>query len=263
MRHRTQGFSLLEMIAVLAISSILAGSLAPSLIRTLENSHSESEADSLTTMAALLTEYVMSNKRIPSSNPSDWGSALAGIASVSPVNLTHNQRNHARALFFDPLFLSNTESNFSGFTQNLGLLNKPPSPRILIISNLASNTPTSHLTSLQFNAIWNQTNDAIFVESKKVKIERVNLASYFHQVLLTNQNSNSAAFSLDLGSAGTVPPMSGTTDGEAIRYIIKSTQLRLLAAPYPTGLVQTTLLVNASQSFSYTDTSGTWSWRSP
>ncbi|MEE9322266.1 MAG: type II secretion system protein [Granulosicoccus sp.] len=263
MRRLSQGFSLLEMIAVLAISSILAGSLAPSLIRSLELSHSESEAESLKTMATVLIEYVMSNKRIPSSNPSDWGSALAVVASVSPANLTHNQRNYSRALFFDPLFLTNTESNFSGFTQNLGLLNKPPSPRILIISNLAGNTTSSLLTSLQFNAIWNQTNDAGFVESKTIKIERVNLAAYFHQVLLSNQNSNSAAFSLDLGSVGAVPPISGATDGEEIRHIIKSTQLRLHAAPYPSGPVQTTLLVNSSQSFSYTNTSGSWSWRSP
>ncbi len=263
MSNNLRGFSLLEMIAVMAITSILAGSLAPSLIRSWQDSQSSSEEESLKTLSATLITYISENKRIPSPNPSSWGPALADIASASPKNITHNQSGYSRALFFDPKFFTNTETSFTGFTQNLGLLAKPASPRVLLVSNLENNTSTVNLNSAQFNAIWNEDTGSIFTENKTLKVIRLNLSSTFHQILLTNSHTSNAAFSLDEGARGSVDAKSGSTDGEEIRYVIKSSKLKLYLPPYPTGNLQTSLLIDTSQSFSFEEQGGFLEWRRP
>ena len=255
------GFSLLEMIAVMAIASILAGALAPGIIRTLNDANSVAETNSLTAIADAFTDYVLETKRIPSSNPNVWGSALAEVASVSPTNIVKNQRGYTRAIYFDPRFFTNSESNFTGFTQSLGLNEKPVSPRLFIASDLSSDLSTAQLTSTQFDAIWNQSNDASIVAGKTIKIERINLGSIFHHVLFTNEHANSVAFSLENGVIGVIPPKIGATDGQQNKYIIAATQLRLYVAPHPSGDLQKSLLVNASQSFSFADLGGSWAWR--
>lgn len=261
MKSLEYGFSLLEMIAVMAIASILAGTLAPGIIRTLDDANSAAETDSLSAIADAFTDYVLKNKRIPSSSPNDWGPALAEVASVSPTNIIKNQHNYSRAIYFDPRFFTSSESNFTGFTQSLGLNEKPVSPRLFIASDLSADLSTSQLTSTQFDAVWNQSNNASIVEGKTLKIKRVNLGSIFHHILFTNEHANSVAFSLENGVIGAIPPKIGPTDGQQNKYIIAATQLRLYVAPHPSGDLQKSLLVNASQSFSFADLGGSWAWR--
>ncbi len=263
MNHPSRGFSLLEMIAVMAITAVLAGTLAPSLVKTVQDSYSVSEDNSLQTLGDSLTTYVLNNKRIPSPDPTDWGPALAEITSVSPNNITHNQRDFTRAIFFDPKFFTNSETTFSGFTQNLGLLQKPYSPRVILVSDLSSNATHSQLNSTQFNAIWVQSNDALFIEDETVKVQRINMNTVFHQLLLTNQYGSEVAFSLDEGSVGAVPAKAGSTDGEQNRFVIQTSLLRLRRAPFPTGEIESSLLVNSSSSFSFADAGGSWGWTKP
>lgn len=263
MRCRHRGFSLLEMIAVLAITSILAGALVPSLVRSIQDSFASAEETSLNTLASLFELYVLEQKRIPSPTPADWASALAGVASEPQANIERNQRGHTRAIFFDPLFFTTTATNFTGFSQDLGLTARPNSPRLMFVSDLTTSITTQNLSPSQFDAIWNQSATALHTESEDVKIVRLNLAPLFKRVHLTNQTAQDATFSFENASKGAVGAKIGTTDGQVERYVIRGSLMQLFGSPYPSIDLHTSTLIVAGVGYRYVDNSGTGEWVSP
>ncbi|MBX2839813.1 MAG: type II secretion system GspH family protein [Gammaproteobacteria bacterium] len=263
MSRSQRGFSLLEMIAVLAIASILAGALAPSLVRGIKKSYASAEEQSLRTLSSSLKEYVLERKRIPSSTLSDWSGKLAEISSEAPGKISQNERGFTRILVFDPTFLSSTPAVFPGLTQSLGLTNQPHSPRAMFVSDLTRNLTGTNVSSSQFDAIWAQASGALYTESDDLKIERVNFAPLFHRVLLTNQNTTESGYSLESGPIAPVPAKSGTLDGSVERFIISETKLDLFEDPFSSASLQTSDLVNGSTTYRYEFNGTSWNWTRP
>ena len=247
----------------MAIASVLAGALIPSLIRGIQQSYSKAEAESLKTLADSLEQYVLSNKRIPSRSISDWSVALAENLSQSPKQIAENPRGYDRALFLDPRFLRSTSSSFNGFSQNRGLTTAPFSPRAIFVSNLNADVRTRRLSPAQFEALWQQSAGALYIETKELKIERINFSPLFHRVLLSNQKTSSAGFMLENGAMGTVQRHSGGIDGFEERYVLGDSQLKLFDSPLSSAPLKTSVLVSGSTSFRYVLTGTNWNWVSP
>ncbi|MEM8982948.1 MAG: type II secretion system protein [Pseudomonadota bacterium] len=263
MKQRSTGFTLLELIGVMAVIAILSAALAPAVFQAIDDAYAAAEDTNLERIGDDLVRYIRAYGVIPTRQTATISAALATESNLPAQRISENQRGFQRLFYFDPQFFSSPDSQWNGYTQTTGLAAAPLSPRVMIISNLGANVAQQPATSAAFNAIWNQVPGAAIIESDRVKIHRLNLRNLFHRVLLTNENSSQAGYRLNLAAAQPVAAASGTTDGVVSRFVIDGTELSLFADPYPSGALATARLVTANQSFLYTTNGTTWFWVTP
>ena len=143
---RARGFTLLEIIAVLAIMGVLASVAAPAIIRSIDDGFAAAEEQTLAALGEALATYVRENKRIPSRNPDSWSAALTEFVDLSQTRLRENDRSFQRAIYFDPQFMTTTDTPFSGVVQVTGFTQRPNSPRAMIVSDLRGDAPSAPTT---------------------------------------------------------------------------------------------------------------------
>lgn len=250
-RGNAAGFTLMELIGVMAILAILSAVLAPSFFKAINDAYAVAENENLEQLAEDLKHYVITNKAIPSPSPASWGAALATVSDYPESDILNNQRGYRRALFFDPRFFGSSDSTFGGYTQTSGSSAGPNSARVMILSNMGANIPSLSSTTSEFNAIWNQDAGAAVIESNDIKIHRLNISNLFNRVILSNPNMAQTAYSLEDGSQVPVPAASGGTDGVIELWVIEGTELRLYESPYPIGALATVALIDTSYNYSY------------
>ena len=249
--RRQNGFTLLELVGVLAVMAILAGTLAPNIADSIDRAYAEAERENMAALARGLEQAILQQKRIPSPRTEDWVTAIAETSALARERIARNDRGHARRLVFDPRFFSKQARRFSGFSQNRGLKQRPLSPRIMLISGLKQRPPAIKNTAAAFDAVWNQTADAVIRESDDIIIERLNLAPHFHRVILGNQDSRRPYYRLESGAATPLPRARNNRDGTLTRYVLSGTRLALYHAPYPSGRLQQTAVVQADYAMRY------------
>ena len=259
-RRPQHGFTLLELIGVMAVLAILSAALAPSVFQAIDDAYAAAETGNLERLGDDLTRYIRNNGAIPSRNINTWTAALATVSNLPQERIRNNRRGYRRLLYFDPQFFGAPDSNFGGYTQAGGLTAAPVSPRVMLISNLRANVRNQPADTTNFNAIWNQSAGAAVVESDTIKIVRLNLAPLFHRVLLVNGNTSQTGY--QLGTAGSVPVAgsNGVTDGIADRYVLAGTELRLFNTPYPIGALATATLITEDAGFRYATNGSAWFW---
>ncbi|MFK8066679.1 MAG: type II secretion system protein [Gammaproteobacteria bacterium] len=255
------GFTLIEMIGVMAIIAILASTLAPSIIKDIDRAVGEGEQENLQTLSHDLEIYIRENKAIPSA--SDWVNAVSSV-STHPVNkISQNKRFFNRGYYVDPRFFTNSDSNFSTYTQTSGLTSVPNSPRIMIVSNLNSNAPAAPTTSTAFNAIWDQTSGVSLLEGENIKIERVNLKGLFHRVLLTNDHTSSQpGYMLESGSTNSIA-LATTAPADTTIYLLSDTKVSLVDAPFTSGVLTKKFITDQAKNFAYQNDGSNWLWINP
>jgi prepilin-type N-terminal cleavage/methylation domain-containing protein len=137
------GFTLIEMVGVLAIMAIMAAVIAPSAFRSLDETAVRSEAQSLSNMGSQVTLYVRQNGFAPT--PLNWTTTLATYAGLSPTDIATNSRQNNRVYLADPA------SN--------------PPQRVLILSSMrpgyALPTPANIATAAEFAQIWNTPDGSV------------------------------------------------------------------------------------------------------
>jgi len=221
------GFSLIEMIGVLAVLAILAAVLAPVLIRRMDRIAGEQERASLESFDTALKQSIRRTRYIPSN--ADWVATIAKQLDVNPSNVATNGRRQPRFLFIDPDFQIGTNGSGLPYNQSNwistagafsgsrvvvnGLLRPPLNPRLLILSSIGDRISNAVITtSTDFNAVWNwndasETPPAPYAYLNKgtdLKVQRVNLSSLFVRLLLTTYDS--------AGPGGTSIDWAGTND---------------------------------------------------
>ncbi len=254
------GFTLLELIGVMAVMAILAGALAPGVIEMIDDAYETAEVTSLQTVGDSLSEYVLATKRVPTTTPADWSAAVASVAALSPTKVLENQRGHQRRLYVDRRFFSNTEANFVGYQQDLGLASPPVMPRMLLVSNLDGAVTTNLTTHAAFQAVWDQDAGAALLETDRLLIERVNLLPLFHRVVLNNSSTNQAGYRLESGTEGGVAASTGVVDGSRSLWVLDQSQLSLHGDPFPGAGLQRQLIVTADRALRYELRAGVWQW---
>jgi general secretion pathway protein G len=261
---RTRGFTLIEMIGVLAIISTLAAVLVPNVVKSVDTAVMEAEGKDLTTLAAALETYTTSQKIIP--NAAAWVAALASVTSMATNKVNLNERGFTRGYYVDPRFFTSTATAFATYTQTTGRTAAPFSPRIMIVSDLTRNAPAAPTTAAAFNAIWDQTAAATVVEGTRVRVQRLHLGSWFLPVLLTNQFTTAVGYRIDASGTVSLPAVGAGGGTGVTRYVLKGTQVSLLKPPFPTGALERAVLVTGARELSYVSSGGAtpvWSWSAP
>jgi prepilin-type N-terminal cleavage/methylation domain-containing protein len=204
------GFTLVEMIAVLAIISILASAIAPNIASQLKRARSDAEDATLAGLSRMLTETVIRNHAIPGTGT--WANELAVLSDLPPIRIGTNEDNFPRVFVVDPGWLPvGTLPAAGGWTQthalSWGLAGAIPSRcRILLFSGSQQDLSAvcGGLTAVEFDQIWNtQGGPAACREGDNVRIGRANLTSLFHQVTISS--SANGHFSFDTPSISPAP----------------------------------------------------------
>lgn len=254
MQRGQAGFSLLELVGVMAVVAIMAGALAPNLADSIDTAYSDAERQNLKTLAESLQEYILEQKRIPSPQASSWVDAIASVSTYSKERIRSNDKGYRRRLLFDPGFFTGGDKKFKGYVQGKGLNQQPVSPRMMLISDMTRHTRNVKNKTAVFDAIWNRADKAVLKEGDDLIIERINLAGKFHRIILSNQNSKSASYRLESGSNEPVPRANGGRDGSLTRYVLHNSRIALFAAPYPSGDMQQVAVVKSDYAMRYQST---------
>ncbi len=260
MAHRMRGFTLLEIIGVVAIVAILSAVLAPSVVSSINRAYATAEDANLQQLANALRDTVRRTRSIPSTAIGNWTTALAAQTEYTAAQLRFNRRNRQRVLLADPRFFTPVETPFNGYAQTGGLANPPNSPRLMLVSNMTGNVPAVPNTAAAFDAIWNQAAGAALIESPDLKIERIFLGDLFHTVLLTNSNTSASAVALDGNAALAIPAGVMGADGSLQTVVIDGTQVRLFGPPFPGGALLTSFTATRDVSRAFTTDGSSWFW---
>lgn len=248
-----QGFTLIEMIGVMAILAILAATIAPSILKDIDRSVAETEQQNLAALAKELEIYIQETKIIPSRT--EWDAALATVSSRPLNKINQNARFFNRRYYVDPRFFSNTDTNFAQYTQTSGNTTSPVSPRIILASNLKGNLPANLTNSTTFNAVWDQTLGATIVEGPDIVLERINLKGLFHRVILGNDNTtDQPAYQLENNALTSIP------SGGLEFFVLSNTKINLYEAPFTNNVIEKVLIADNSKNLNYQFNGSNWLW---
>jgi prepilin-type N-terminal cleavage/methylation domain-containing protein len=192
----TSGFTLIEMIGVIAIMSILAAILAPNALRSLDRAAISAEAETLHNLGEQVKLSFRSNGWIPGMKPvvfpaipPSWDQDIGSFADMNSVDILTNKRQIARVYVIEPAIL-------------------PAVPtRALLLSSMRSGVPLGPAaTAAAFTAVWNwNTSDLVASPPPAgwaawntnniefLVIERVSVQAIYMTIKLTNNSTTTDA----------------------------------------------------------------------
>ncbi|TLS69188.1 type II secretion system protein [Mariprofundus erugo] len=280
--RQAYGFTLIEMIGVLAIMSVFAAMVVPNLIKRLDISYADAETKTLNNLALDLEQYILTKRRIPSVAGGEvlvtpvgavagpWFQELAAQSALPPTKIQQNEKGINRIYYIDPGFFT-LGGAFLGYDQNAAAvaavptfpIAAPNSPRIMIVSDLqpAAVARPAALTAAQFQAVWDQPqqgNPAAalppIVEGDSVVIKRINLSYLFNHVLLQNNVNNVLAPSYRVEGQPVAAPILLPNAAAAMvptdLYLMPGTRVSLYAEG-AVPVLQQEFLVNGFASYRY------------
>lgn len=210
-----RGFSMIEMLGMMAIVSLLAMAVVPMLMTELDRVAVQQEDTTLKRLGEGLEKYVVRNQIIP--DHTTWAAAISAALGDSTDRVLTNSRGLSRVLIIDPTFGVGTNGTTRPpFTQTALGSTAVTNPRYVIVSSMGQNLPAS-LTSgfaasaADFEALWNAGDGAIPSgwtwngNGADLRIQRINLTPLFHQVTLNNSTALAAKYSVNSSTPTTLP----------------------------------------------------------
>lgn len=197
------GYTLIEVIGVLAIFAILVSVLAPYLFRRITETHINRETVLLDSFEKAFKENVSRNRRIP--DHTGWASVIANELGMA-INDVTNIFGNRRIFLIDPQLKIGPNLTSLPYVQGTNGSLRPQNPRVMIISSLGPPLPESGGISPNFNNIWNTPDGnipTVWQNSWKgrgefLKIQRIGLESLFKFVIINNLDpTNEAYISVD------------------------------------------------------------------
>ncbi len=212
---RTGGFSLIEIIGVLAIIAVLVGVVGTSIMGRLKRAAREAEAISMTSIADGIRAHVRTTRGVPVVD--DWPRFLANEMGLAPDRVQRTSAGYARMFVVDPaILLTASGEQQLPYAQSLGISNAPAHARILIISSLGGPLPSVSLSDSQFETVWTTTDGSIpsplaayGASAEELRIQRIDLSDLFYRVILSNFDSANRAWFAVNGVSGWGAPSRG------------------------------------------------------
>lgn len=272
-RSQQSGFTLIEMIAVLAAIAALAAALLVPTIRRLDHLAREKEANTLATMAAAFKERAVTVRTIP--NETGWAAAVAAVTGQQLNVITANERGLARIFLIDPaLRIGDSAGAALSYTQKVTghvfptVTNsaRPVSPRLMMVSSCSAPLPTNLVSGVgassgaySFNNLWTTAEGAIPTgwswsgRADDLKIQRIDLSDLFVQVVLNNRDTNLVpSYRVSTGTVATAS--ANVAYGCRFpMYFLKGSEIQLYNVA---GTNEYSELLSRSKSFTFEK--GTW-----
>ncbi len=224
------GFTLVEMIGVLAIMAILTSFIAPNVINQLRSARRDAEDHQLANIAQGIELFVRQNRLFP-----------ANLAALSPDfvptaagQLTNNPNGFLRYFFVQP--------NIDGYTNPVGLApGALADSRFLLITNLIQNAAPTITTDAEFETWWNTDETG----TPDLKIHRGHVGHLFH-LLSLSADGVGGSYTID----GTATNSGGGTLASRVTYHITGTTVALDEAnTFGTTDTQFTMVAEAGYQF--------------
>jgi len=202
------GFTLIELIGVLAIITILAGVIAPNALQSIERAAVRAEAQTMVKLGEQVKLYLRDQGTLPT--PANWTTALAAYSDLNPADLAVNKRNNARIFLLDPATFPPQRAMI--LSSMRGGLNLPTSRNINNANRFRAiwDTPDNALPTATSWGGWNRwrnvTNSTDFL-----LIERINLVPIYrtefavYTVTLNNNSAAASSYQLVPGSGAIQP----------------------------------------------------------
>ena len=220
------GFTLVELIGVLAILSILASFIAPNVINQLRSARRDAEDQQLVNIAQGIELFIRQTR----SFPANLASLSPDYVSVSLGQLTNNANGFLRYFFVQP--------NIVGYDNGIGLAPAVlADSRFLLITNLNQNANPTITTDAEFEGWWNTDETG----SPDLKIYRGHLSHLFH-LLSLSADGVGGSYMVDATSTDS----GGGTLVSRVSYHITGTPVALdEASTFGTAETQFTLTTDA------------------
>lgn len=201
---RAAGFSLIELIGVLAIIAILVAITTTSSIKRVSTGRRDAESGSLDTLAAAMTNSVLGGHMV--TDTVNWSTNLAALLNTVPIQVAVNSAGNARVLLADPLLTIGPAGGGQGlpYTQSNNGSVQPANLRFLFLSSVSAPLPS--LTGVAFSNLWNAADATLPTnwpttwkgEPADLLVRRVGLHGLFYRLILNNLTvSQNAYWSLD------------------------------------------------------------------
>ncbi|MDR4495071.1 MAG: type II secretion system protein [Nitrospirales bacterium] len=170
----TGGFTLVELIGVLAILAILGSMIAPNIIHTVRAANRDAESQRLSAIGIGIELYIRQTQTFP-----------ANLAALSPdyVSLPLGQLNTNANGFLRYVYM---QPNVAGYSNGTGLAtNQLADARFLLISHLGQNINPSITTDADFESWWSTDETA----TPDLKIHRGHFGHLFRLVSLSGSGA--------------------------------------------------------------------------
>ena len=192
------GFTLIELIGVLAIIAIMTAVIAPNALHSIERAAVRAETDTLHNLGEEVKLYLRDTAAVPTS--ANWNTLLATYASLSPTDLLTNPRQMTRIYVPDPVVANQRAMLLSSMRNGVAL-------------------PSAATVSASFATVWNTADGSVPVSGgwaawnanniEYLVIERINLASVYRTdiqsftIILNHKGSGTVSYNLVLAD-GTI-----------------------------------------------------------
>jgi prepilin-type N-terminal cleavage/methylation domain-containing protein len=228
-----RGWTLIEMVAVLAIIAILSLVLVPVLLQEVDRLTRKDEENRLASIARGFQSSMLRNRTIASAT--NWASVVGTELGWRTEAVMTNGRGIARVFLIDPLLRIGPATNsVLPFTQDVSGSRAPTSPRLMIISSIGEALPTNIVTGVAsstnaFQAIWDAATDVIpsgwtwSGRPTDLRVQRIFLTPMFTTVSLNNVDTLAGKYGVDTGTTNTMTAGNSTFS----TWYIRGTALRL------------------------------------
>ena len=235
------GFTLIEMIGVLAILAILTSFIAPNVIGQLKAAKREAEEEQLAAIAKGIELYLRQIRAFPP----NLSVLSPDYVPIALGQLTTNANGFPRYYFIQP--------NISSFTNTAGLgTTNLADARFVLITDLSQDANPTINNDAQFESWWNTDE----TPTPDLKIYRGHAGHLFHLLSLTADGSG-GSYAID----GNTTNSGGGTLTAHLRYHLTGTTIGLDEANvYSVPETQFTLTAEAGYQFDPDCTAGS-KWR--